>query len=311
MRMLTWELLGAAVGAGLASGREIAAFFGRQGMWGFAGIAAAVAAMMALAPARLPQEWQGRWPERLWRGLRGLLLAATGGAMLAGSGAVAAQVAGAGWISLPVMAGTLLLALILAGRDSPGLARLGRLLLLAMGALLLRTAMLPGGSAPIPKGTPLAALAMGAAYGGFNAALLQPLLDRAEEGACTRRSLLRACALLAGLLCIGLALLLRHGGGGEAPFVALAARTGRGGQLLAALCLYLAALSTLSACLRGLGRGVGALGVAAAAALGFSGVVDAVYPVLGALCASAMALMRAANFLNSCRNTFHSRRGVL
>ncbi|MBR3763152.1 MAG: hypothetical protein IKK57_01200, partial [Clostridia bacterium] len=66
---LSWELLGAAVGAGLASGREIASFFGQYGMAGVAGAGLSVIVMYLLADASLPLSWLGRWPERLWRAL--------------------------------------------------------------------------------------------------------------------------------------------------------------------------------------------------------------------------------------------------
>lgn len=312
MRMLTWELLGAAVGAGLASGREIASFFGRYGAWGFAGIGVAAASLALLADAGMPQSWRGRWPEGLWRTLNALLLTATAGAMLAASGELAAAVhPGARYAG---MAATLALAWYLARRTQAGLAWVSRMLLAAMVALIFAGFLLPpmraadGDQAAIAE-----AMLRGMTYGGFNAALMQPLLAASGlAGRQRRRSLRGMCVLLACLLGAGLAVLLRHPAamGAAMPFMAVARQWGRGGAALAGACLYLAALSTLTACLRSL-RGWWVAGAAAAALCGFSGVVDAAYPLLGGACTAMLAAMRISNFANSRRNTFHSRRGVV
>ena len=312
MRMLTWELLGAAVGAGLASGREIASFFGRYGAWGFAGIALSAASIALLADARMPEKWRGRWPERLWRIWNALLLTATGGAMLAGAGEIAGMaLSGARY---PAMAVTLLVAWLLARRTTAGLAWVSGLLMAGLTALLVAGALLPPMRAAgelrvaIPE-----ALLRGVTYGGFNAALMQPLLAASSLPDPKRRRAVRGmCVLLACLLAAGLAVLLRHpaAAGASMPFMAVARRLGSGGAALAGACLYLAALSTLTACLRSL-RGGWSVGIAAAALWGFSGVVDAAYPLLGAGCAAMLIVMQASNFVNSCRNTFHSGAGVL
>ncbi|MBQ2953089.1 MAG: hypothetical protein IJE07_05985 [Clostridia bacterium] len=309
--MLTWELLGAAVGAGLASGREITAFFGQYEAWGFAGIALAAGTIALLADARMPPSWRGRWPEGLWCLLNALLLAVTAGAMLAGAGEITAMaLPGARYAG---MAATLLLAWLIARRTQAGLAWVSRVLLAGLAALLIAGAVLPGqGSAgfqpDIPEG-----LMRGVAYGGFNAALMQPLLAACglPDGQ-RKRSLRWMCALLACLLAAGLAVLRRHSEatGAAMPLLEVAGRLGGPGAVLSGACLYLAVLSTMAACLRVL-RGWWVAGIAAVALLGFAGVVDAAYPLLGGVCAAMLAAMRAANLLNSCRNTFHSRRGVL
>ena len=132
---LRWELLGAAVGAGMASGREAASFFGRYGGWGFAAIPLACAVMAALAPAEFPPDWQARWPGRLRRALSALLLTATGGAMLCAAGETATRALPG---SYPVaLAATLVLSLLLARRTPDGLSRLSRLLTASLAAVLL------------------------------------------------------------------------------------------------------------------------------------------------------------------------------
>ena len=94
------------------------------------------------------------------------------------------------------------------------------------------------------------------------------------------------------------------------PFMEVARRLGRPGAVLAGGCLYLAVTSTMAACLKNL-RGWWLAGIIVTALMGFSGVVDAAYPLLGAGCAAMLTAMRISNFVNSCRNTFHSGRGVL
>ena len=311
--MLTWELLGAAVGAGLASGREVASFFGRNGAWGYTGILLAVGTIALLASATLPPRWRGRWPERLWEVVQGMLLTVTGGTMLSGAGEAAAMALPGRWTHLGAMALTLMLAWSMSGRTNAGLGRVSRLLLLAMALLLLPALGRPSaGKAPPAEAGVLPGLIRGAFYGGFNAALMHPLLQ--GRGGEQHRSLVRACVLLALLLGAGLYVLLRHGAAmeEEMPFVLIASEAGRGALLLAAACLYLATLSTLTACLRGLGRGLWPLlGTVLAATLGFSGAVEAAYPMLGALCMAMLLAMRGANFRNSRRRAFHSASGVL
>ena len=62
------EICGAVVGAGFASGKEIASFFSRFGRWSWAGIMLAVAVVGAVClgvmrrpgVAGMPLAWQGR-----------------------------------------------------------------------------------------------------------------------------------------------------------------------------------------------------------------------------------------------------------
>lgn len=317
---IVWELLGAAVGAGLASGREIASFFTESGPWSWAGIVLSTAVMALLLPARMDEHWRGRWPDRLWLLLQTLLLIATGGAMLAGAGEVAAltlPVQGAYWLGL---AGTLLLGWWLAFRTCGGLACVSRALLAGMALLLLFSLTRPPMRAvQLEMRSPTESLLRAMAYGGFNAALMRPVAEASGAGGSSgRMPRWLACAGFGGLLALGNAVLMRNSAllAEPMPFVKLAAQLGRGGYLLSAICLYLAVLSTLTACLRSLGRGVlPAGGLLLAALMGFTGVVGAAYPVLGGLCTVMMALMRlchgASNFRNSARKAFHSPRDML
>ncbi len=295
-KTLAWELLGAVVGAGLASGREIASFFGRYGAWGYAGAALAAATLYLLGGAELPPAWRGRWPERLWRVLTSLLLVVTGGAMLAGAGEVAALTVplhGAYWLG---MAATLLLAWLLARYTVAGLAWVSRAMLTVLGGLILLGMTLPPmRAAALTEASVPSALLRGVTYGGFNAALMRPVMEGAQGMSykTRRRCLLMACGMAGALLLAGQTVLMRHPAllGEAMPFVRLMAQLGRAGYVLGAAALYLAILSTLTVCIRSLGGGVIPLaGIILTALLGFSGVVDAAYPLLGGACAAMLAL---------------------
>lgn len=297
-RTLPWELLGAVVGAGLASGREVASFFGRYGAWGFAGVALAAGTLFLLGGTALPAAWRGRWPERLWRTLLTLLLIATGGAMLAGAGEVAAltlPLHGAYWLG---MAGTLALSWMLARRTATGLMWVSRAMLAVLAILIgLGLTLPPMQAVALTEASVPAALLRGVTYGGFNAALMHPVMAGAavlpqKE---RRRGLLLACGMAAALLTAGSAVFLRHPAlmGEALPFIRLMARLGQAGHWLGAAALYLAILSTLTVCIRSTGGGwLPLAGIVLTAMLGFSGVVDAAYPLLGGACAAMLAAMR-------------------
>lgn len=309
-------MVSAVIGAGFASGREVAAFFSRCGPWSWLAVAAAVAAIawISLGTMRcpgVPGPWRGHWQERAWQGMFMALMAASGGAMLACAGEIAAltlPLHGSYWMG---MLSTLCLAWWLSEQRLTGLKHLGRALtacLVAMMALGLTLPRLRGvwveeaqGMAMLPQ-----SLLRGLCYGGFNAALASPVLDEMAEGTDARekrRCVLGASLILGVLLSLGNAVLLRHPAllGAPLPFVEMMALWGRQGMLLGALALYLAVLTTLVACLRGLRRLLKRrwslclpVGVAL---LGFAGAVDGLYPLLGGGCfllLAAKALHREA-----------------
>lgn len=309
--MLTWELLGAVVGAGLASGREIASFFACYGPWSFLGIVLAITLMCALSAAKMPSSWQGRWPEKAWRAMLDALLLATGGAMLAGAGTVASlmlPVHGAGAAGMGV---TLLLANVLARHTRTGLSCVSRIMLILLGTMIFCGIFLPPmKAATVAPADPAHALMKGAAYGGFNASLQASILMRTKDNAVQKRAVRRAGIILAVVPMMGNVVLLRHSALRDVPmpFVRMLARFGRIGYALGGLAMYLAILSTLTACLRGLRSGWGTAGIAAISLCGFSGVVERVYPVLGLCCC---AMLCALKFVNRNRGTFNSRANML
>lgn len=310
------EVIGAIIGAGFASGREIDAFFTRSGPWGWAGIAAAAAVVGAVCAAMMtrpgmagmPTAWQGRPMSTVWRVLLAGLMTVTGGAMLAGAGEVAA-------LTLPFygargigMAATLMAAWTLSCGEGGGMAWVSRALVICM------TAVLAAGLAQKPMvGVPVrvacapgTALARGVCYGGFNVALAVPVLS--EQGRMTaperRRCAATVAALFFALLAVGNGVLCRHSAlQGEAlPFVRLLSLWGKPGYWLGGAALYLADLTTLTAALRGIrdlsgGRsGIRRTLLAAViglSLLGFGEVVGRVYPLLGGACVILLALAMA------------------
>ena len=298
-----WAMVGAVIGAGFASGREVAAFFSRFGPLSWLAVVAAVAAMawISLGVMRspgVPEVWRDRWPGRVWQGMFLAMLAATGGAMLAAAGEIAAltiPLRGAYWMGLM---STLCLALWLSERKLIGLARLSQVLtvcLIAVMALGLTLPRLRGawveeaaGLSRLPE-----SLLRGLCYGGFNIALASPVLDETAVGLSARdkrRCVTRASLILGALLMLGNGVLLRHPAllSAALPYVELLGFWGRWGMGLGAAALYLAVLTTLVTCLRGLAallprRWLMGLPLLVAL-LGFTGAVDRLYPLLGGGC---------------------------
>lgn len=311
--MLTWELVGAVVGAGLASGREIASFFTRYGRWSYPLIVIAVAVMVFLADAQLPINPRYRWFKKLWEVLLKLLLVATGGAMLSGAGEIAALTIPIRRVRWVGMAATLLLAWALAHRVRRGLACVSRCLLIVLGVLIGLGLTLPRMQAVrIPTVLP-GGVVGGIAYGGFNAALQTPIFLQSGENdvQVRRKASWRAGVILLGLLILGNGVLLRHPAlqGEEMPFIRMMAHYGKAGYWIGALGLYLAILSTLTACVKGSSRNpLMTIGMMCTALLGFGGVVETLYPLLGICCC---VMLVSAKFMNSVMPPFISRMDMI
>lgn len=309
------ELCGAVIGAGLASGREVASFFARFGVWSWLGIAAAtvLTAWLALGVMRHPGEagmpwhWRGRWLEFVWRGMFAALLMATGGAMLAAGGEVAALLLpfhGARAVGLAVMMGG---AWYMTGQDVPLLANLSRGLILCLLAVMAAGLFLSAEEAfRLQDAGGAEGVLYGLCYGGFNTALAAPVIAAAGSDLKEReqqRCVWLFTMILAVLLCCGNAVLLRHGmlQSEQLPFIMLLRPLGYAGYVLGGISMGLAALTTLAACFRGLQVIVKEHAVMAAAGVlvlstgGLEGIVGAVYPVLGAGCFLLMSLAHIQN----------------
>lgn len=311
--MLTWELLGTVLGAGIVSGREVASFFTRYGLWSLPGILLAGCTLIWLAKTELPASWQKKYPGTMWSILLSALLTVTGGAMLAGAGEVAALV-------LPLhnaygigVAATLVLSWCLAHKTQTGLAWTSRMMLLLLVIVIISGLRLPEGEAIVVSSLTPSAIVRAAAYGGFNAALLIPLLSSSnvttqqQKGLAIRKS----GVIFIILLLAGNSVMLRQPQllNEPLPFVCIMQGFGKSGYYLAAASLYFAILSTLTACFRGLGRTWYAVpSIFAIAMLGFSGVVEVAYPLIGT---ASLLMLAAAKFTNCSRKPFQSRRDMI
>lgn len=312
-------LLSGVVGAGFASGRELAYFFAGHGAYAFCAVllsCAAIALLFCRLPAQLERAGAesllslcrvrfGRRFGRLCAGLFFLLFAVTGGAMLAACAELAALV-------LPLrhayglgMLLSLIAAAWLAARGLSGLALPGAVLCVLLPLLLVKLLLLPTGEAAFaPAGHALHAAASGLCYGALNAAMVcgtLPLLLPLTKKQRLRAALLFS-AMLMLLLTLGVLTLGRHrqaAAGQALPLVYLSRSLGKSGYYLCACTLYAAALSTLCAMLVGLSRMLSARrGMLLSAALcllfasaGFTRLIERAYPTLGWLCAALLALL--------------------
>lgn len=309
--MLVWELIGAAIGAGFASGREIAVFFAQYGTWGYAGLAAA-GGMLLLAGESLPVSWQNRWMEKIWQTILALLLIATGGAMLAGAGEIWAQVLPIRWSNWIGIAATITTSWLLAVRTKAGLAWASRCLVAVMAVLLLAAFRVqPMKGAVITEREGYLALISGASYGGFNAALQWPIMAATMEGKQKKCALQWSTVIILLLLGVGMLLMRRNAAlmSEQMPFLVLMKQYGSVGYIGFIVCLYLAVLSTLTACIRAVrGRMLPVTMILLISCCGFGGVVNRLYPMLGGACCIMLLL---AKITNSFAGSFHSRKDML
>ena len=202
---------------------------------------------------------------------------------------------------------TLLLGWQLAGRESGYLPGISRGLIICLLCVVAAGLFLPARRAVsvIPQGGGEGVM-LGLCYGGFNVALAAPVMaawgGKLPENE-KRRCALGLAAVLVALLACGNGVLMKHTAlqDEELPFVMLLAPWGKWGYLLAAGALYLAALTTLTACMKGLRAVAGKwmlLAVSAMAALslgGLAGIVEVAYPVLGGGCFLLLLWARRSN----------------
>ncbi|MBR6668791.1 MAG: hypothetical protein IKL25_10580 [Clostridia bacterium] len=310
--MLTWEVVGAVVGAGFASGREIATYFAPYGLWGYAGIVAAVCFMMYLADGRIEQT--------SYKGLRicwhigiHVLLIVTGGAMLSAAGELSSMMLPFHYGGITGAVLTFVIAWWLAKHSSVGLSCISKMLVVVMLVNIAAGLWLPteqGMVVEIHRGE-MAAIKW-LAYGGYNAALLVPVCAyhvdiprrqrNVEKG---RASIIIACLLSMGNLVLN----LHHELTSETlPFVRLSSRFGIAGFIMASGSMYLAVLSTLTACIRGLPSGWLSLCIIAVSIVGFKETVAYVYPIVGFTCMVLLVISKCVNYAS---DSFQSSSDVL
>lgn len=310
------RICGAIIGAGFASGQELAAFFSRYGQWSWLGIAAAMVTLAYLGrklcrccmerSVSLAGLAQGKM-RVLTRWMFCLLLFITGGAMLAGTGAIAAltlPLHKASWIGVGI---TLLFAIWIAHRPGKEMSWLsGGLMLLLMLILVYCSSLESEASCVLPTDISMpyaVVVCRGLCWGGFNLAVAAPLISEEKD----EHAPLLAVGMLSILLLLGNAALLRHPSlmTFEVPLVQLLTAQGMIGYYGGALAIYLAMLTTLIAALRGLkellpselrySSIVAAGGITLIALVGFAEIIDFLYPLLGGGCLVVLILLLRKN----------------
>lgn len=304
-------VMGAMVGAGFASGREIMAFFSRYGAFSWPLIAVAMAATAGMIRMALRADSVLELTPRFGRVVCMLLFMFTGGAMLAAAGEMWA-------LTLPVfyareIGAAITLLICLAQQKNAGRigAMMGKLLLPVLLLSLLLCLRSSGEALKTPAWTPAGAcraLFSALGYSALNVTLSAGMICEAGRGKGKRekRRLSILCALMIGaLMLLANGALLRHGEALDAalPVVALLRAFGKEGFYLSAAVLYLAVMTTLTAQVKGLsallpGKGkyrIALSGVLTvfASLLGFQGIVGAAYPILGwaAMGSTALSLI--------------------
>ena len=292
-------LIGAMVGAGFASGREIMHFFSRWGLYSWPLILGAAVLMAVLIHQAMRRDLPNDLP-RAGKALLLLLLTAAGGGMTAAAGELTALMLPLHHARTLGALGTLTGCLLFCKKPLGALAMLGRLLLPALTAALIACARIPASDSPphgVSWGSAAFSCVQAAGYCGLNAALASGVMRDAGAGKSARekwRISLITGGVFGAMLGLGNATLLPHAGELEReplPLVVLLRSFGKAGYYTAAFLLYLAVVTTLLAVLRGMislipgRRNAAWAGLLAAGTsfLGFQEIVGAAYPALGLL----------------------------
>ncbi len=297
-------LTGAMVGAGFASGREVMAFFSRYGgfSWALCALVGAETGLLTERILRRDREQTGL--AVTW--LLMLLYLFLAGGMTAASGALWA-------LTVPLHAArtlgggaTLLLCVTVSRYPLKIMGKLGW----GLGILLLTAVILcyliPSQAAETEQARqtdfiPAVLRALG--YGCMNVTLSRGILNDLREHGTKKQK--KRIALASGLTAGGLLMmengvLLRHLPDlqdAAMPMVMLLRGFGKAGYILSAALLYISVVTTLIAVCGGVrallprdtekGMILFGLSVCCVALLGFEGIVDRWYPILGWLCFAA------------------------
>lgn len=311
--------VGAVIGAGFASGREVVSFFSSYGAYSWLFILLSTITMTALcciclrrAHATAGCHWcaiyqTGSAPVRkLAQGCILLLQVIMGGAMISAAGhlfALALPYRGAYLLGMLVTIG---LSLLMGCITPKIMTAVSGLLTILFAAAVIMCMVFDWGEAAVAVSTPKAPMQVvegsvrAVAYAALNLALSIGAVCR--FGGCSCRISSRSAVLfgltMTGLLFVSNILYLKHPELTNAafPMVALLARFGRVGHLISLLMMYLAILTTLSAGLFALRTGLEeklspsmALCMTVILPLivafaGFEGIVDGWYTPVGLLC---------------------------
>ena len=298
-------IVGAMVGAGFASGREIMHFFSRYGKWSWLLILLSASFTVYLIIRVLKNDKHAFVTDDKMSRLRNavfmLLLLSTGGAMVSAAGEVAA-------VTLPVhrarTTGAFLTLCFCAWAGSKSLRWLkgiSAVLLPSLVLLQILALFIPGSGTLRPglswREAP-GAVFSAIGYSGTNVVLAAQIIKEEGKGKSSRgqaRLAFGTGTVMALLLAAENGALLPHRSemtNAALPTVLLMRNYGLAGFYLSAAVLYLAVITTLIAVLRGAvavlseyvsgnAEWIAALAAASISLLGFKQVIASVYPVLG------------------------------
>ena len=302
-------VLGAIVGAGFASGREIMQFFSSYGSfsWVLIPLAAGLMTFLLYRAAKGKEQTLRAGKIPFLRTLYILLYGAVAGGMTSAAGELTALTVTLSFARLAGSFGTLMLCAWISERNIRGMAFFGKLL--APGMIAAFFLLFPLQKEPLEAVTPsvpslLLSMVYLAGYCGLNAFLAGGTIRKAGETMNEQKrkklSLLSGIAFGLLLLLGNFALLPRAGKVQRAPLpmVLLLRDYGKFGYYLSAVILYLAVSTTLIAALQGMEfwmRGKrkaawAALAAALSSLMGFQEIVGKMYPILGWACLIVLLL---------------------
>lgn len=248
--------VGAVIGAGFASGREVVTFFTQYGVHGWWLIALAALTMGGLCWLGLRlAEQNACWCEGVgrWGNVCTLaLLVITGGAMTSASGQMIQLLWPHAWAYSVGTVGTLILAWKMGEKSLKALEWVSGTLMALLGGVILWALLDTGRSMAIPTApTPsLGAAALRAiAYAAMNMTLAVGVVCRCGAEGCGKRMPVAFGLVMCGLLAVSNALYARHPELTDEPFpiVMLLKSLGRKGFLAGVWLLYLSIVTTLAA----------------------------------------------------------------
>lgn len=310
---------GAVIGAGFASGREIAVFFSKYGVHGWWLTALACVAMGVLCDICLLRcgqmnrrcwidlfEEEERWKSRMAQLCTILLMIVTAGAMIAASGQLAALVWACGWADPLGAAATLTAAYLLGYGSMKPMSWLSAMLTVLFVLVICAAIRLPSEQSTVlasesSAGEMAIAALRAVAYASMNLALAIGIVCRcsSDDDRQNHRTALCFGLIMFTLMCLSHGLYSRHPEWIREGFPILRATAafGRSGFLTSALLVYLSVFTSLTAVMYALrcaveqrfGEGIVQTAVViglpvVVSCAGFTEIVDKLYAPCGMLC---------------------------
>lgn len=311
--------VGAVIGAGFASGREVVSFFSAYGVYSWGMILLSVGTMAALCTLCLKRAkgTEGcRWcaiyysnsllVRNLAEGCILLLQIIMGGSMISAAGHIFALALPMQYAYLLGVGVTIALAMLLGNANLKPMAALSSLLAASFVAAVVGLLIFDGNDQPVISMPPVSGreaaqgVLRAVAYAAMNLTISIGMICRCVDCSCrsSNRSSVQFGLLMTGLLFVSNYLYLKHPELHKVtfPMVALLARFGRAGHMVSLTLMYLAILTTLSAGLYALRTGLEVrvskptaicltvLLPLAVSFAGFENLVDRWYAPVGLLC---------------------------